>query len=204
MVNVIVKFSEGEIFYELLFTSIFSLFFCSKLTVYEMKNNKWKDICILRTECFIYDNHLFTGQQPVQSYSVVTSFTSTPPWERRLAIPSLAHVYSSPMVCCMGRLAPQTPELQEWLASDSSSKWPCMEQILFIVTIFMICRFEVTPQQRSTQFVSPARTASCQSLSTVDYCTCQHTVQGCRVEIYFHVDDLYPPAGDTCDSCQPR
>ena len=143
MLNVIEKFSEGEIFYGLLFTSIFSLFFCSKL--YEMKNNKLKDIlCILWTKCFIYDNHLFIGQQPVQSYSVVTSFTSTPPWERRPAIPSLAHVYSSPMVWCMGRLAPQSPGLQEWLASDSPSKWPWLEQIVFFVTIFMICRFEVT------------------------------------------------------------
>ena len=35
------------------------------------------------------------------------------------------------------------------------------------------------PQQRSTQFVSPAGTATRQSPSTVDYCTCHHTVQGC-------------------------
>ena len=121
-----------------------SLFFCSKLTVYEMKNNKFKDICILRTESISYDNHLFTWQQPVLSYSVVTSFTSTPPWERMPVIPSLDHVYSSPMVCCRGRLGRQTPGLQEWFALDSLSKWPCLEQMVFFVTIFMICRLEVT------------------------------------------------------------
>ena len=60
------------------------------------------------------------------------------------------------------------------------------------------------PQQRSTQFVSPTGTASSQSPSTVDCCTCHHTVQGWRVEIYCHVDVLCPSAGDTCDSCQPH
>ena len=61
MLYVIVNFSEGEIFYELMLTSILSLFLCSKTN--EMKSNKLKDI--LRKECFINDNHLFTGQQPV-------------------------------------------------------------------------------------------------------------------------------------------
>ena len=200
MLNVIVKFSEGEIFYELLFTSIFSLFFCSKL--YEMKNNKLKDICILRTECFIYDNHLFTGQQPVQSYSVVTSFTSTPPWERRPVISSLAHVYSSPMVCCMVSLAPQTLGLQEWLASKSSSKWPFLEQIIFFFTTFMICCFEVTSSAKEcTVHVNGWNDV----LPIPEYSgSCHHTVQGWRVDNYFHVGDLCSPAGDTCDSCQPR
>ncbi|XP_078327721.1 uncharacterized protein LOC144623220 isoform X1 [Crassostrea virginica] len=48
------------------------------------------------------------------------------------------------MVWCMDRLAPQTPGLQEWFASDSSSKWSCLEQIVFFINIVIICLFKVT------------------------------------------------------------
>ena len=47
------------------------------------------------------------------------------------------------------------------------------------------------PQQSSTQFVSPAGTASCQSLSIVDCCTCHHTVHVWCVKIYLPVEIFF-------------